>query len=269
MKICIAAPLKQEELYIKEWLEHLKFIGVDKVILADNNDSNYIHPIKDIIQDYINADFVTLLNYQDKIGIQLDFYNYVYKNFSNDFDWIGFIDTDEFIELPLHKNIHSFLNNINHESVSLRWYNYGDNENLFYENKPVRDRFKTMSKNQLKSFQPTKYFLRTKLNKTITNVNSPPTLDVCDVLNSLNFKVLCKTPHSFNFMFHKDEYLHTAYISHYITKSTEEYIKYKMLRGRVANTKKIRYDKKFYFKYNQYTEEKLNLFKNMFTNLNN
>lgn len=264
MKICLITPIKQEELYVKEWLDYYKNIGIDKIIFADNNDFVYPFQIKPIIETYINNGFVELLDYKGKKGIQIEFYNDVYFKYQNDFDWFGFIDIDEFIELPKHKNIHDFLTKINHDSVALRWYNHGDNENLFYENKPVRERFEKMSENQSKGFQPTKYFLKSKLKEKIKYPFCPPTTDVCDVLNDLNFETISRPKDKFCFMKHNPKYLETTYISHYITKSTEEYIKYKMLRGRVANSKAIRYSEQFYFSFNKFSKEKHDLFENYF-----
>lgn len=256
MIVYIATPVKQEELYIREWLSHNKSIGVDKIILADNNDSDYHTPLQPIIQDFIDEGFVTLLDYRDQKLIQIPFYNEVYSKYQSQFDWMGFIDADEFIDLPGFNNIHDFLATITHQSVSLRWYNYSDNDRLTYEDKPVRTRFPNLSPKQLVAFQPSKYFMRPGITQPITHPFYPPTLDVCDALNNLDFKAFVRSPRLFYMMSHNPEYLRTAFISHYPTKTVEEYIEYKVKRGTVFTAKQKRYTRDFFFTYNNYSKEK-------------
>ena len=40
MKTALCAIAKNENLYIREWVEHYKNIGVSKIFLYDNNDIN-------------------------------------------------------------------------------------------------------------------------------------------------------------------------------------------------------------------------------------
>ena len=36
-KVCVCTPVKRENRYIKEYVEHYKKYGVDKIFLYDNN----------------------------------------------------------------------------------------------------------------------------------------------------------------------------------------------------------------------------------------
>jgi hypothetical protein len=267
MKIWICAIAKMEELYIREWIDWHKKLGIDHIVLGDNNDSDYKISLQSIIQDYIDEGYVELVNKQNEINCQQQhFYNEIYQTRKHKFDWIGFIDIDEFIELPAYKDIHLFLNeNRSIDAVVLPWKIYGDNEHIYYENKPVKERFISPNKSKHASI---KYFIKSldKIlqiksfhipfkNKTVDNL---PIIACDSTFEELKIWNLNST----QILVNKNHY-NTAYISHYITKSTEEYIKYKVLRGRADRAigkYDLRYTYNFYFKYNIKTLEKEKLF---------
>lgn len=276
MKVWVCAIAKMEELYINEWIEYNKSIGIDHIVLGDNNDSNYDHPILPIIQNYIDEGYVTYINLNDKFGYQQNFYNDVYHQYLNDFDWIGFIDIDEFIELPAYNNdIHLFLNDSKfnkYNSIILPWLLHTDNDNIHYECLPVRERFKNIKYSGKSGI---KYFIRgylKELERLISKHNpirykGPDNLiKLCDSLGDENFDIVIRDfdKTKFTQIYVKNKpYYKNAYISHYITKSTEEYILYKILRGladKRIGTWKNRYTKKFYFSINIKTTEKVDLF---------
>ena len=276
MKVWICAIAKMEELYIKEWIDWHNYLGVDHIIIGDNNDSNYEFPLKPIIQDYIDQGYVEVINLNDKLGCQNQFYNEVYQKYKNNFDWIGFIDIDEFIELPAYNNLHHFLSDNkfnNYDSIILPWLNFNDNNNIYYEDKPVRLRFTTAIIGQKTGI---KYFIRSlnNLSRIISRHNpgrcqclNNYKIKYCDSLGQTNIIPIYKKEENQEERFtqikvNMDIY-HQAYIGHYITKSTEEYIKYKILRGRGAGkvgNYKIRYNKNFYFRFNLYNIQKQQLF---------
>ena len=61
MKIAICAIIRNENLYLREWVEHHKHMGFDHIILYDNNnpDGEYPHQV---IGDYIMSGFVEVNN---------------------------------------------------------------------------------------------------------------------------------------------------------------------------------------------------------------
>lgn len=271
MKVWICAIAKMEELYIREWIEWNKQIGIDHIVLGDNNNSDYNKPLKTIIQDYIDEGYVELINKNDVLGVAEIFYKEIYQLKKNEFDWIGFIDIDEFIELPVYNNdIHLFLSNNKLkyiDAVIFPWLQYGDNEYLYYEDKPVKSRFTTPTK--LKSVG-IKYFIRSLDNISITSHHNPIKFidknKCCDTLFHIitdDFGVKRDDGKLFTSIYVNETYYNNAYISHYITKSTEEYIKFKILRGRVSGSigkYKLRYDINFYYWINKKTIDKDKLF---------
>ena len=272
-KILICAMAKMEELYIREWIDWHKNIGIDHIIIGDNNDSNYNKPLKPIIQDYIDENYVEVINLNDKLGYQQEFYREIYIAQKNNYDWIGFIDIDEFIELPKFGNIHDFLSQPKFnktDSIIFCWKYFGDNDNLYYENKPVKERF-TTSKNTKKA--GIKYFIRGHLDNVIYPISrhNPEyakiinnfKIKVCDVLGNFEFQRIFKENNKYTQILVDLKYYEVGYISHYITKSTEEFIKYRSLRGRCSkkiNNYTIRYNTNYYFMFNTFTEDKQKLF---------
>ena len=165
LEIWICAVAKMEELYIREWIIWNKKIGITHIIIGDNNDSNYHIPLQPIVQDFIDEGYVELINKNDIKHIQNTFYKEIYQLRKREFDFIGFIDIDEFIELPSYENnINNFLSDskfANYDAIIIPWLNYGDNDQLHYENKPLKERF---IKPILKDQSGIKYFIKSLQN---------------------------------------------------------------------------------------------------------
>ena len=54
-----------ENLYVRESLDHYKNIEYYKIFINENNDKNKVH-FKDIIDDYIQDGFVEIINYRHR-----------------------------------------------------------------------------------------------------------------------------------------------------------------------------------------------------------
>ena len=172
LEIWICAVAKMEELYIREWIIWNKKIGITHIIIGDNNDSNYHIPLQPIIQDFIDEGYVELINKNDIKRVQNAFYKEIYQLRKREFDFIGFIDIDEFIELPAYENnINNFLSDskfVNYDAIIIPWLNYGDNDQLYYENKPLKERF---IKPILKDQSGIKYFIKSRISRLIVALN--------------------------------------------------------------------------------------------------
>ena len=89
----ICAIFKNEAKYFKEWLEYYQEIGIDHFYLYNNNsDDNY----QKVLAPYIKEGLVTLVEWPEKPGQMSSYLNCI-ETFSDEADWIGFIDLDEFI----------------------------------------------------------------------------------------------------------------------------------------------------------------------------
>ena len=154
IKICLCTLGKNENRYIKEFVEHYKKYGVDKIFIYDNNDKNG-EKFEDVIMKYIEKGFVVIKNWRGRDKAQFLIMNDCYKNNFDKFDWLIFYDIDEFIYLKYFYNIKVFLSQSKFnicEKVQLNWVHRVDDEKSFYyENKPLHLRFKRKEQNILKN----------------------------------------------------------------------------------------------------------------------
>ncbi|MBR4589887.1 MAG: glycosyltransferase family 2 protein [Bacteroidaceae bacterium] len=151
-KFAICATIKNENLYLREWVEYHLSIGFNKIILYDNNDEDGEHPDM-VIQDYIDSENVVLIknNYYDERPNQFkqtDAYNDCFQKNKSLYDWIAFIDVDEFIFLENHKKIQYLFDELNYEQadcIAINAIVYAD-DSLYYNSKPLMERFHTRAK---------------------------------------------------------------------------------------------------------------------------
>jgi hypothetical protein len=177
-KVALCAIGKNENLYIREWIEYYKNIGISKIFLYDNNDIDG-ERFEDVIDDYVKSGFVEIINVRGKekglvfdeegINLQTKCYIDCYENKLKDFDWVCFFDIDEFLEIKENNTINSFLNNSfakNADTILIPWVHYDSNNFVEYDNKPVLERF-----NKISSYQSYQVKSLVKTGKPIYNKN--------------------------------------------------------------------------------------------------
>ena len=108
MKVALCCIGRQENRYIREFVEYYKNLGVDKIFLYDNNYDDEEH-FEDVINDYIENGFVEITDFRNKSICQLEAYQDCYDRRSKEYDWICFFDIDEFLEFSDSNDIKTFL----------------------------------------------------------------------------------------------------------------------------------------------------------------
>ena len=261
IKICLCTPVKKENRYLKEFIEHYKFYNVDKIFLYDNNDIDG-ESLEEVVYNYIKSGLVNINNFRGKKGVLYKMMNDCYKKNNLEFDWLIFYEVDEYIYLKNYTDIKKFLNEdkFNHcQTVQLNWLMHTDNDNIYYENKPLKSRFPDSNKSI--KFTAIKSILRGKIPGIIINC-----------VHRLNIKLI--TCNGFGERTHlkgagtgKLDYNY-YYIDHYFCKSTEEFIN-KINKGDVLYNQLNFLERiKVYLAYNKVTKEKLDYIKkNLFTNI--
>ena len=76
----------------------MKKIGVTNICLFDNNDKNG-ESFSDVIGDYIESGFVIVKDVRGESKMQIPCYQTCYDEYNKKYDWIGFFDADEFLEI--------------------------------------------------------------------------------------------------------------------------------------------------------------------------
>ena len=86
-RVCICTLGKNENRYIKEFLNHYKELGVDKIFLYDNNDKgNNSESFENEISEFIKEDFVEIINYRGKVHPQFQIYRKCYQKNNQKYD---------------------------------------------------------------------------------------------------------------------------------------------------------------------------------------
>jgi hypothetical protein len=153
IKVCICTIGKQENKYIKEFVEYYEKYGVDKIFLYDNNDLKGEH-FEEIIKDYINKGFVQINNLRGIKKPRTKALKDCYMNNNKLFDWLIFYDIDEYIHLKNISNIKEFLKDkkfIHCKKIYLNWVIHTDNNLLKYDNRSLHERFQELEPNAYKN----------------------------------------------------------------------------------------------------------------------
>ena len=269
VKICLCCIGKNENLYAKEFVEHYKKIGYDKIFIYDNNEKNGEH-FEEVINEYIKDKFVEIIDYRERninSRPQFDAYKDCYQRNYKLYDWLSFFDMDEFLELnKKFKSIHDFLNDkifIKCQNIKINWVLYVNNNSLYYENKSIEKRIRNSRYNGSEDFH-IKSTVRGKLKVNYwVNIQNPHSSHLNVTSCSSSGKLI-----SFYSPFNNPPDLTNAKLSHYQFKSFEEYI-LKLKRGNADLPKNLNdelINKRYKFLKTQYKDnkEKMEIIKKIF-----
>lgn len=263
-KVALCVISKKEDIYLKDFIEYYKAIGFANIIFGDNNDFGD-NLQKKAIQVYIDNGFIKYENIQNKPLWQCKFYEDMYNKYKAEFDYIAFYDVDEYLYFTDSsiKTVSDFLERPEFERadfIRLNWQFMTDNNQLYYENKPVMERFVEYKK---EGFENTtiKSIAKCKKETGLRWVGNP---HVCRYTSMGSVAVdgngeLLNNDSPFIEPPRYDK----VYIKHFWSLSTEEYVKRRYKRSSATSNAfygKKEWIKKEYFGTNEYTEEKERVF---------
>jgi hypothetical protein len=208
----ILCSIKNEEMIIKEWIDHYIWQGVQHFYIIDNESNDRT---KEILQYYINNNIVSyyyLTGRQQEINYNKIFNEYV----KNNCEWLLICDADEYIyNRNPQKNIQSYIeelpNKENVNGIELNWKMFGSS-GFVVQPKSIRKSF-TMRQNKIN--ENTKQIVKTD-NVTLLHIHKHDFKE--------NKSIIKPTELALN---------------HYAIMSNEYFEKVKMTRGDVST-----YDKK-------------------------
>jgi hypothetical protein len=97
MNVAVCCVGRSENRYIREYVEHYKRIGVDKIFIYDNNFDGEEY-FEDVINDHIESGFIDVIDYRNRTLCQLMAYQDCYNKYGVEYDWILFVDCgDEYL----------------------------------------------------------------------------------------------------------------------------------------------------------------------------
>lgn len=130
--IAIAAIIKNEGAYLKEWIEYHRIVGIEKFIIYDNGSEDNT---KEVLQPYID---IGLVDYTWFPGYKMQYRvnNHAIKKWKNLVKYIAIVDIDEFIVPVKYDTIMQVINDVECIMKSkkklfiglvIKWVNYGFN----------------------------------------------------------------------------------------------------------------------------------------------
>ena len=259
-KIALLTIAKMENKYIKEFVEHYFFIGVNKIIIYDNNEING-EKISDVLDEYIKNNFVTIHNFRGIKNAQMIAYNEMYQKYRFEFDYVMFFDVDEFLNLIQYKNIHYFLRDKKYykcDVIHIQWVVYDDNDLIRYDNRPLNVRFIRPNFHIFTDNLLFKSIFKTFKNIYFENSHTPSANNIfkCDIKGNKieNGKFLPNNNIAI------ESNLTVPYIKHYQCKTVEEFF-FKLFRGDVyySSDPLTIFTKNKFFTINKWTQEKENI----------
>ena len=258
MKTLICCIAKLENFYLREWVEWYKNIGITNICLFDNNDIDGEH-FEDVIGDYIDSGFVIVKDVRGMEKMQLPCYQMCYNEFNQEYDWIGFFDADEYLEIE-NGTITDFLSRVEYNDVGairVCWKNFDDNDLLTVEdNNYSIERFtRVIDPNHICN-RTSKVIIRG--GQSGLEIYQKPGGAHGQFLNCKTVDVLGNIHNNLHFVLHTNIWK-IAWLRHYRFKTIEEYVKLKLDRLYPDVDKEIArkwLDINSFWDYNKKTKEK-------------
>ena len=261
-KVAICAIGRNENRYAEEFVEHYKKIGVSKMFIYDNYFGDE-EPLAKTLKKYVDSGFVEIIDIHDRKALQCRAYEHCYKNHGDEYAWIGFLDFDEYLRWEGNKKIEAmFQQYTNGDCVLVNWRLFTDNGLVHYDPRPLKERFtevmpvdKHVKYDDREENTHVKCFIRGGLGEVHfdRNPHSPSFNDKIKCVNSENQPVRCGAFVS--------PFTHKVMrLDHYWTKTAEEWITNKLVRGfpsgRTYIDNFIKAQERYFFAVNERTPEK-------------
>lgn len=272
MKTLLCTIAKNENRYLREWVEWYKSIGFTNICLYDNNDADG-ERFEDVISDYIDSGFVIVKDWRGNTDKpQIPAYQSCYDEYNKEYDWIAFFDVDEFLEFDNGKKAKDFFNEAifnDAEIIRVCWKNFSDSglvnvENENYSRTRFTETIKEKSNTSYLANRGTKIIVRGGV-QDFHFLNKPggehgwylpnKTVDchgnICD---NNNLHIIA------------ERIWDNAWLSHYRFRTMEEYCRYKLKRGYPnisfeASQKAINLNE--FYDYNDWTREKQDVYEKL------
>lgn len=124
--------IKDENDFLEEWLDNYWNIGVEHFYIYDNKSQNPVTETIAKIKNGFYVDKCDVILFAEYKHMQYDCYENCLLNFGQESRWIGFLDTDEFVEFTNETtDIKEFLKEFEDNlAVWIPWDTYGANGHI-------------------------------------------------------------------------------------------------------------------------------------------
>ena len=120
--VALCLRFRDEARFLEEWLEYYLAAGVEHFFLYNNfSIDNY----QEVLRPYLDGGRATLIDWPRKPASPAAEHDCIARTRGR-FDWVGFIDADEFVVVRDGRSIPEFLGGFGDApAVALHWYYYG------------------------------------------------------------------------------------------------------------------------------------------------
>ena len=257
---CFCTMGRVENKYARELIEYYMNLGVEKFVFGDNALPTE-EKLHEVLQDYIEEGIVDIIDLIGKPTPQGHFFGVMYKKYKSRCEWLTFFDFDEYIEMHFEEgkniNLKEYLTSPifnNCDSIAINWLMYTDNNLLYYDKRPLVERFIEPSYSNYAN-----KFVKSIIRGNLTVPDSP--IGVCSHSPIEVSKKCDSMGQSTKAIDQLDPNFKYAYLKHYNTKTAEEYA-YKILKGDVEYKpyESIEHRVDLFFEHNSFSKEKLKVF---------
>jgi hypothetical protein len=225
-RVAICAIAKNESAYLEEWVAYHHLIGFDPIRIYSHEPTDDSEEVLERLARKGLAEWVPWTAPPDKKPQWVAYEDGLAK-LRDRADWIAFIDLDEFVVIPEHASIQSFLADYGHlEAIAINWKMFGSSGHEKHEPGLVIERFTRCAKRS---------FSGNHAVKTLARIDAIeiPRVHTCHFREGVTYQTVSgeAIPH----MVGKSEVVthNLIRLNHYFTRSREEWDN-KAKRGRGA-----------------------------------
>lgn len=145
MTACVIAIAKNEGRFIREWLAHHLALGFDHILVYDHQSSDQTPALLDAAAATASVDRIAWAPPQDQ-SPQISAYNDAVRRLRNRYDWLAFLDLDEFLVIRKPDlDLTTYLRSLDADvgAVGVNWLTFGSGGRVDTDYELVRDTFRT------------------------------------------------------------------------------------------------------------------------------
>jgi hypothetical protein len=211
--LSVVVIVKNEALYIEEWLEYHLIAGVSKFYIYDNESEDNL---KEILTPYTKKGIVEYIYCPGRVK-QRWAYNDILDKAKKETYWLAVIDTDEFIVPVEDKTIPDFLKDFEqYAGVKVNWVLYGSSGEKHWRKELVIERFKKHRK------------LDDVFGRVVKTICNPRAVFKIDIHEHFYFRfaIVVNSNRDSQRKYYMDieQVYDKIRINHYFTKSYDEYL---------------------------------------------
>lgn len=245
MKIAIVCIVKNEVDYMLEWIAyHRSVLDVTDFIVADNVSNDGTTQLLEALDQAGLIKRIHFPRVDIEKGIQADAYNHILKKYGGKYDYLAFIDADEFIVNKTGLDFKGLLKKIAGQrscgAIALNWKIFGSSGNYYQTNSLVTERFTWASRSDHKLNRHIKSILKPSCVKSMYIHHAKLVAGKyyfdeggkTTFINNIKEKdeLAIGSVSAFTQEIKNDDF----YVAHYVVKSKDEHMRKKAKRGSAA-----------------------------------